>query len=64
MARLRAHTVEVVGLLRKLGRKHEEPGWLWWTGVALVSGEGRYRSVTGSMPIARASSVGVWPSRS
>jgi predicted ATPase/DNA-binding CsgD family transcriptional regulator len=44
MASLRAHTVEVVGLLRNLGGKHEEPGWLWWTGVALASGEGRYRS--------------------
>jgi predicted ATPase/DNA-binding CsgD family transcriptional regulator len=44
MAGLRAHTTEVVGLLRKLGGKHEDPGWLWWTGVALASGEGRYRS--------------------
>ena len=44
MASLRALTVEVVGLLRNLGGKHEEPGWLWWTGVALASGEGRYRS--------------------
>jgi predicted ATPase/DNA-binding CsgD family transcriptional regulator len=43
-ASLRAHTVEVVGLLRKLDGKHEEPGWLWWTAVALASGEGRYRS--------------------
>ena len=32
MASLRAHMVEVLGLLRKLGGKHEEPGWLWWTG--------------------------------
>ena len=44
MASLRAHTVEVVDLLRKLGGKYEEPGWLWWTGVALASSEGRYRS--------------------
>jgi predicted ATPase/DNA-binding CsgD family transcriptional regulator len=44
MASLRAHMVEVLGLLRKLGGKHEEPGWLWWTGVALASGEGRHRS--------------------
>ncbi len=44
MVSLRGHTVEVVGLLRKLGGKHEDPGWLWWTGVALASGEGRYRS--------------------
>jgi non-specific serine/threonine protein kinase len=44
MASLRGHTVEVVDLLRKLGGKYEEPGWLWWTGIALASGEGRYRS--------------------
>jgi predicted ATPase/DNA-binding CsgD family transcriptional regulator len=44
MVDLRAHTAEVVGLLRKLGGNHEDPGWLWWTGVALASGEGRYRS--------------------
>jgi predicted ATPase/DNA-binding CsgD family transcriptional regulator len=44
MVSLRAHTAEVVGLLRKLGGKFEDPGWLWWTGVALASGEGRYRS--------------------
>ena len=44
MAALRAHTVEVVDLLRKLGGNYEEPGWLWWTGVALASSEGRYRS--------------------
>jgi predicted ATPase/DNA-binding CsgD family transcriptional regulator len=44
MAILRAHTVEVVGLLRTLGGNCEEPGWLWWSGVALASGEGRYRS--------------------
>jgi predicted ATPase/DNA-binding CsgD family transcriptional regulator len=44
MASLRAHTVEVVDLLRTLGGNHEEPGWLWWTGVALASSEGRYRS--------------------
>jgi predicted ATPase/DNA-binding CsgD family transcriptional regulator len=44
MTSLRAHIVEVLGLLRKLGGNHEEPGWLWWTGVALASGEGRYRS--------------------
>jgi predicted ATPase/DNA-binding CsgD family transcriptional regulator len=44
MASLRAHTVEVVGLLRQLGGNLEDPGWLWWTGVALASGEGRYRS--------------------
>jgi predicted ATPase/DNA-binding CsgD family transcriptional regulator len=41
---LRAHTVEVVGLLRKLSGKYEDPGWLWWTAVALASGEGRYHS--------------------
>jgi DNA-binding CsgD family transcriptional regulator len=44
MVSLRAHTAEVVGLLRKLDGKFEDPGWLWWTGVALASGEGRYRS--------------------
>ncbi len=44
IARLRAHVTEVIGLLRRLGGKHEDPGWLWWTGVALASGEGRYRS--------------------
>jgi DNA-binding CsgD family transcriptional regulator len=44
MASLRAHTVEVVDLLRTLGGNHEEPGWLWRTGVALASSEGRYRS--------------------
>jgi DNA-binding CsgD family transcriptional regulator len=44
MASLRTHTVEVVDLLRKLGGRYEDPGWLWWTGVALASGEGRHRS--------------------
>jgi DNA-binding NarL/FixJ family response regulator len=44
IAGLRAHTVEVVDLLRRLGGKYEEPGWLWWAAVALASGEGRYRS--------------------
>jgi predicted ATPase/DNA-binding CsgD family transcriptional regulator len=44
MMSLRAHTAEVVGLLRRLGGNYEDPGWLWWTGVALASGEGRYRS--------------------
>jgi predicted ATPase/DNA-binding CsgD family transcriptional regulator len=44
MVSLRAHTAEAVGLLRKLGGKFEDPGWLWWTGGALASGEGRYRS--------------------
>jgi predicted ATPase/DNA-binding CsgD family transcriptional regulator len=44
MVSLRAHTAEIVGLLRKLGGKFEDPGWLWWTGVALASGEGRYHS--------------------
>jgi predicted ATPase/DNA-binding CsgD family transcriptional regulator len=44
IASLRAHTVEVFDLLRKLGGNYEEPGWLWWTGVALASGEGRYHS--------------------
>jgi DNA-binding CsgD family transcriptional regulator len=34
----------VLGLLRKSGGKHDAPAWLWWTGVALASGEGRYRS--------------------
>jgi non-specific serine/threonine protein kinase len=36
--------VQVVALLRGLGGKHEEPGWLWWIGAALASGEGRFRS--------------------
>jgi DNA-binding CsgD family transcriptional regulator len=44
MASLRAHTAEVVDLLRTLGGNYEDPGWLWWTGVALASGEGRCRS--------------------
>jgi predicted ATPase/DNA-binding CsgD family transcriptional regulator len=44
MPRLRAHVTEVVGLLRRLGGNYEDPGWLWWTGVALASGEGRHRS--------------------
>jgi DNA-binding CsgD family transcriptional regulator len=44
IASLRAHTVEVFELLRELGGNYEEPGWLWWTGVALASGEGRYHS--------------------
>ncbi|HEY6697956.1 MAG TPA: LuxR C-terminal-related transcriptional regulator, partial [Acidimicrobiales bacterium] len=44
MASLRANTTEVVGLLRKLSGKHEDPGWLWWAGAALASGEHRYRS--------------------
>jgi non-specific serine/threonine protein kinase len=44
MASLRAHTVEVCDLLRRLGTNYEEPGWLWWTGVALASDEGRYHS--------------------
>src|SRR4029453_7691641 len=41
---LRAHTTEVVFLLRKLGGRYADPGWLWWAAVALASGEGRYRS--------------------
>jgi non-specific serine/threonine protein kinase len=41
---LRAHIVEVGDLLRELGGRYEDPGWLWWTGVALASGEGRYHS--------------------
>jgi predicted ATPase/DNA-binding CsgD family transcriptional regulator len=44
IASLRAHMVEIVDLLRKLDGKYEDPGWLWWTGVALASGEGRYHS--------------------
>jgi predicted ATPase/DNA-binding CsgD family transcriptional regulator len=44
MTSLRTHTVEVVELLRELGATYEDPGWLWWTGVALASGEGRYHS--------------------
>jgi DNA-binding CsgD family transcriptional regulator len=44
MATLRTHVVEIVGLLRELGGNCEEPGWLWWSGVALASGEARYRS--------------------
>jgi predicted ATPase/DNA-binding CsgD family transcriptional regulator len=41
---LRAHVTEIIGLLRQLGGNYEDPGWLWWTGVALASGEGRHRS--------------------
>ena len=41
---LRAHVTEIIGLLRQLGDNYEDPGWLWWTGVALASGEGRHRS--------------------
>jgi predicted ATPase/DNA-binding CsgD family transcriptional regulator len=44
IAGLRAHMVEIVDLLRKLGGHYEDPGWLWWTGLALASGEGRYHS--------------------
>ena len=44
VATLRAHTVEVAALLRELGGRCEEPGWLWWSGVALASGEARYCS--------------------
>jgi DNA-binding CsgD family transcriptional regulator len=44
IAGLRVHTTELAGLLRTLGGKHEDPGWLWWTAAALASGEGRYRS--------------------
>jgi predicted ATPase/DNA-binding CsgD family transcriptional regulator len=44
MASLRSHTEELVGRLRRLGGTYEDPGWLWWTGVALASGEGRYHS--------------------
>ena len=32
MASLRDHIAEVADLLRTLGDKHEDPGWLWWTG--------------------------------
>jgi DNA-binding CsgD family transcriptional regulator len=35
---------ELVELLRTLGGRYEDPGWLWWTAVALASGEGRYHS--------------------
>jgi predicted ATPase/DNA-binding CsgD family transcriptional regulator len=42
--RLRAHVTEIIGLLRQLGGNYEDPGWLWWSGVALASGEGRHRS--------------------
>jgi predicted ATPase/DNA-binding CsgD family transcriptional regulator len=41
---LRVHVTEIIGLLRQLGGNYEDPGWLWWTGVALASGEGRHRS--------------------
>jgi DNA-binding CsgD family transcriptional regulator len=44
MASLRAHAREIVGLLRQLGGKTEDLGWLWWIGAALASGEGRSRS--------------------
>jgi predicted ATPase/DNA-binding CsgD family transcriptional regulator len=44
MATLRTHTAELVDLLRRLGGEYEDPGWLWWTGIALASGEGRYHS--------------------
>jgi predicted ATPase/DNA-binding CsgD family transcriptional regulator len=44
MASLRTHTEEIVDLLRPLDARYEDPGWLWWTGVALASGEGRYQS--------------------
>ncbi|HKA83330.1 MAG TPA: tetratricopeptide repeat protein [Acidimicrobiales bacterium] len=41
---LRAHVTEIIGLLRQLADNYEDPGWLWWTGVALASGEGRHRT--------------------
>src|SRR5262249_51117657 len=44
MVSLRGHTTEIMGLLPKLAGHYEDPGWLWWTGAALASGEGRYRS--------------------
>jgi predicted ATPase/DNA-binding CsgD family transcriptional regulator len=44
MVSLRGHITEIIGLLRKLAGQYEDPGWLWWTGAALASGEGRYRS--------------------
>jgi predicted ATPase/DNA-binding CsgD family transcriptional regulator len=44
MAGLRADLVELFDLLRDVGGNYDEPGWLWWTGVALASGEGRYHS--------------------
>jgi DNA-binding CsgD family transcriptional regulator len=44
LATLRTHTVEVAAVLRNLGGTCEEPGWLWWSGVALASGEARSRS--------------------
>jgi hypothetical protein len=47
MATLRAHTVDVAALQRHPGGNCEEPGWLWWSGVALASDEVRYRSALG-----------------
>jgi predicted ATPase/DNA-binding CsgD family transcriptional regulator len=44
LARLRDHMTEIVGLLGELGGRYEDPAWLWWTGAALASGEGRFRS--------------------
>jgi non-specific serine/threonine protein kinase len=44
MVSLRGHTTEIISLLPKLAGQFEDSGWLWWTGAALASGEGRYRS--------------------
>ena len=44
LGELRAHTKEILELLRTLEGNHEDPGWLWWTAVALAAGESRYRT--------------------
>ena len=44
MTGLRDHITEIAGLLRRLGGRQEDPAWLWWTGAALASAEGRYCS--------------------
>jgi DNA-binding CsgD family transcriptional regulator len=42
MVSLRGFITQIAELLRTLDGIHEDPGWLWWTAVALASGEGRY----------------------
>ena len=42
MVSLRGFISQIAELLRTLDGIHEDPGWLWWTAVALASGEGRY----------------------
>ena len=44
MAGLRAHITEVACLLRRVGVREEDAGWVWWNAAALASGEGRYAS--------------------